>query len=197
MRNKSKAREITILALFTAILMIQSFVPGLGYIPIGPLHATIVQVTVILGGILFGIKMGTTLGFIWGLLSLLRSIMTPNILTPVIINPLISVVPRIMVGFISAYVFTLIIKKLPVSVSAMITGALGSILNTILFLGAIYLFAGQTYANAVGVDSQALLTTLMAIVTTNGVPEALISGVITPLIVLPIYHRVMSRQTEY
>ncbi len=197
MNKHYKTKELTILSLFTAILIIQSFVPGLGYIPIGPLHATIVQVTVILGGILFGIKMGTRLGLIWGILSSLRSILTPNIMTPIIINPLISVIPRICVGFLSAYLFYILIKKLPIAVSALITGAVGSILNTILFLGAIYLFAGASYANAIGVNHQALLSTLIAIVTTNGIPEALISAVITPLIMLPIYKRVTHEEVKY
>ncbi|MGY4104184.1 ECF transporter S component [Ignavigranum ruoffiae] len=188
-----ETQKMTILALFVAILIIQSFVPGLGYIPIGPLHATIVQVTVIIGGIFFGIKMGVTLGAVWGILSLLRSILTPNILTPVIMNPLISVLPRILVGLIASYVFIQLNKKMPVALSAAVAGALGSILNTILFLGAIYLFAAETYASALSIDVNVLFSTLLAIVGTNGVPEALVSGVLTPLIVSPIYQRVTSR----
>ncbi|WP_282920371.1 ECF transporter S component [Ignavigranum ruoffiae] len=191
--SHKETQKMTILALFVAILIIQSFVPGLGYIPIGPLHATIVQVTVIIGGIFFGIKMGVTLGAVWGILSLLRSILTPNILTPVIMNPLISVLPRILVGLIASYVFIQLNKKMPVALCAAVAGALGSILNTILFLGAIYLFAAETYASALSIDVNVLFSTLLAIVGTNGVPEALVSGVLTPLIVSPIYQRVTSR----
>lgn len=191
--SNKETHKMTILALFVAILIIQSFVPGLGYIPIGPLHATIVQVTVIVGGIFFGIKMGLTLGAVWGILSLTRAIVTPNILTPVIINPLISVVPRILVGLIASYVFIQLNKKLPLAISAAISGALGSILNTILFLGAIYLFAADSYASALSIDVNALFSTLLAIVATNGLPEAIVSGVLTPLIVSPIYNRVTSR----
>lgn len=192
-KRASNTRKITVLALFVAILIIQSFVPGLGYIPIGPLNATIIQITVILGGIFFGVKFGAILGLIWGVLSLTRSIVTPNILTPIIMNPLISVVPRLIVGFIAAYVFHKLKDKLPIMVNAAFVGALGSILNTILFLGAIYVFSADAYAEALSIDPDLLFNTLLAVVGTNGVPEAIVSGVLTPLIAAPLYQRVTSR----
>ena len=188
--GNAQTKKITILALFIAILIIQSFVPGLGYIPIGPLNATIIQVTVIVGGIFFGLKMGLTLGGVWGVLSLLRSVVTPNILTPVLMNPLISVLPRLLVGLVATYLFMQLNKKMSLFISAAVAGAVGSILNTILFLGAIYLFAAETYASALSIDLNLLLSTLIGIVGTNGIPEAIVSGILTPMLVVPLYDRV-------
>ena len=67
-RNKNVFR-MTIIAMLMAILIIQTFVPMLGYIPLGPINITIVHITVILAAILFGKKTGLVIGTVWGTLS--------------------------------------------------------------------------------------------------------------------------------
>lgn len=191
--GRRQTNRLTILGLFVAILMIQSFVPGLGYIPIGPLNATIVQVTVIVAGVFFGVRMGAISGCVWGSLSLIRSVLMPTIMTPVLLNPFVSILPRFLVGLIAAYLFKSLSKQFPLFLRGAIVGAVGSLLNTLFFLTAVYFFAADSYAQALGVDTTALLNLLVAVVVSNGLPEALVSGMLTPMIILPLYKRITQR----
>lgn len=75
MNKQTNVFKITILSMFLAILIAQTFIPMLGYIPLGPIDVTIVHVTVILVAVLFGPKMGSVLGTTWGLLSMIRAYM--------------------------------------------------------------------------------------------------------------------------
>ncbi|AZZ61266.1 ECF transporter S component [Oenococcus sp. UCMA 16435] len=54
MIHQTKAFHLAIMALFIAIVIIQNFVPLLGYIPIGPLSLTIIPITVIIAAVLLG-----------------------------------------------------------------------------------------------------------------------------------------------
>lgn len=68
MTRNSSAYKISILAILTALLMIQSFVPMVGYIYILPglPGVTTMHLTVIIGAIILGTRGGATLGAIWG-----------------------------------------------------------------------------------------------------------------------------------
>ena len=105
MNKKTDVFQLTILSMLLAILIAQTFIPMLGYIPLGPIDVTIVHITVILAAVLFGKKTGSIIGLAWGLLSMLRAYMQPTPFNVVFLNPLISVVPRLIVGWISAVVF--------------------------------------------------------------------------------------------
>ena len=54
--------------------------------------------------------------------------------------------------------------------------------NTILVMGLICLMFGDSYAAANNIASDALLGTIMFVVGTNGVAEAVIAGIITCVI---------------
>lgn len=195
MKKKSNVYQMTTISMLFAILIIQTFVPWLGYIPVGPIDATIVHVTVILAAVLFGSKTGLALGTSWGLLSMLRAAIQPTAFNVVFLNPLISVVPRLLVGWLSGVLFNVISQKLSRRWSYAITALFGTGLNTLLVLGGIYLFASETYAAAMGVPESALLAILGSIVATNGVIEMIISVIILPLIATPLA-RVIKHQNQ-
>lgn len=95
---------------------------------------------------------------------------------------LICFVPRILVGVVPYYVFRLIrkcIKKGSRSIGFAVAGVSGALTNTILVMGGIYLLFKDSYAEAIGVSAKAVLGIVMGIVGTNGIPEALVAGVIT------------------
>ena len=54
MQKQNHARKISILALFAAIIIIQNYVPLVGYIPVGMLEITTIHITVIVAAILLG-----------------------------------------------------------------------------------------------------------------------------------------------
>lgn len=184
MENKTK--QLTRLSLLIAVLVIQTFVPGIGYIPIGPIQATIIHITVIVGACLFGRKTGFVLGLSWGVLRMIKAMLMPDILSVVFINPLVSVLPRLLVGWISGIVADFLGRYFSTKVSYTLTGVIGSIVNTITVLTAIYFFAGESYANALGIPETALMATFIAAMGSNGVLEAVVSGILTPLLATPL-----------
>lgn len=186
MNKKTDVFQLTILSMLLAILIAQTFIPMLGYIPLGPIDVTIVHITVILAAVLFGKKTGSIIGLAWGLLSMLRAYMQPTPFNVVFLNPLISVVPRLIVGWISAVVFIFLSEKISDKISYAITAAIGTFANTFFVLGGIYLFASEAYAKALGIQESVLLGALGTIVATNGVIEIIASVIILPLVALPL-----------
>ncbi|WP_400245043.1 ECF transporter S component [Niallia sp. JL1B1071] len=189
MKKRNKTTRLVLLGLLTAIIIIQTFVPLLGYIPIGPLSLTIIQVTVIIAAIVLGTLDGAIIGGVWGLITFIRAFIYPtSILAPIIFtNPLISVFPRIMIGVVAGLLFYKVLKgRMNETLAMSISGVVGSLTNTILVMGFVYLFVREPYANAIGVNVEDLLPAILAIVGTNGIPEAIFSGIITPIIAKPL-----------
>ncbi|MBR5337410.1 MAG: ECF transporter S component [Lachnospiraceae bacterium] len=185
------------LALFSAIVILLAMVPGLGYIPIGVIKATTIHLPVIIGAILLGPKQGAFLGFIFGCTSFINNSINPSI-TSFCFSPLYSVgeihgnfmslvicfLPRILIGVVAYYVFAglkLLLKKKKggLTVSLAVAGVAGSMTNTLLVMNFIYFFFGQTYASVTGKSFDILYGVILGIIGTNGVPEAIVAGLIT------------------
>lgn len=172
-----------IAVLFVAILIIQAFVPWMGYIFLGPFgNVTIIHLTVIIAGILLGPLYGSVIGGVWGILSLVVTIIRPNILTPVFINPLVSVLPRILVGWFSALSFNALVKHFSDRVSLMITAAVGTLTNTVFVLLSILLFASKAFATALGIEESAVAVMFVASLGYNFVFEIIAAVIIVPII---------------
>jgi len=189
MNKKNKTFRIVILGMLSAIIIIQTTIPFLGYIPMGPLSLTIIQVTVIIAAIVLGMKDGAIVGGVWGMITFIRAFVAPTSpIAPLIFtNPLVSVLPRILIGVVAAYVFHRMLSgKLNETVRMSIAGVLGSLTNTILVLGLIYLLYREPYANFLKMDMEQLLPALLTIVATNGITEAILSGVLAPIISKPL-----------
>jgi uncharacterized membrane protein len=189
MNNKNKTFRIVLLGMLSAIIIIQTTIPFLGYIPIGPLSLTFIQVTVMIAAIVLGTKEGAIVGGIWGVITFIRAFVAPtSLIAPIVFtNPLVSVLPRILIGVVAAYVFhSLLRRKFNETVRMSVAGVLGSLTNTVLVLGFIYLFYREPYANFLKLDIEQLLPALLTIVATNGITEAILSGVLTPIISKPL-----------
>lgn len=189
MNKKNKTFRMVLLGMLSAIIIIQTTIPFLGYIPMGPLSLTIIQVTVIIAAIVLGTMQGAIVGGIWGIITFIRAFVAPtSIIAPIIFtNPLVSVLPRILIGVVAAYVFhRLLSGKLNETARMSVAGVLGSLTNTVLVLGFIYIFYGEPYANFLKLDMDQLLPALLTIVATNGITEAILSGVLTPIISKPL-----------
>ena len=169
------------IALFCAIIIVQNFVPFFGYIPVGPLNLTTIHVTVIIAAIVLGPRDGAIIGGVWGLITFIRAYVWPTspLATIVFVNPLVSVVPRILIGVVAGYAFIFLrnkIKKVPAMCVASI-------------LGLIYLlYRGQSQA-LYSLDVKALLPYLLGVIGTNGVPEAILAGIVGPAISVPLLSR--------
>lgn len=187
-------------AMLLAIEAIVCFTP-LGSLPLGPMVATLGMVPVILTAIILGTKAGTAMGFFAGLFSFCVWTFTPPSPVAFVFTPFYTVgsvhgnfwslvicfVPRILVGTVTGLCFSLFtrLKWLPVF-SYGISGILGSLVNTILVLGGIYLFFGQSYAAASNLPFELLLGAIGLSVLTNGIPEAVIGGLAAYAVCYPV-----------
>lgn len=164
-------------------------VPFLGYIPVGPFSIVIIQVTVVIAAILLGPKGGTWVGLTWGLINWVRAFVWPTspLALYVFVNPLVSVLPRLLVGLISGWLFQKMVAKRDPKVWQMsVAGVVGSVVNTVLVLGFIagMYYIGWLPLNKLNVTD--LMPWLLGIMATNGIPEAIMSGVLVPLIAKPL-----------
>ncbi|RYL92225.1 ECF transporter S component [Sporolactobacillus sp. Y61] len=181
--------RLVLLSIFTAIIILQNFIPFLGYIPVGPFSLTLIHITVIIAALVLGPLDGALVGGIWGLITFIRAYTFPTSpIAPIVFtNPLISVLPRVLIGLVAGYVY-LGLKKVKVFdwLSMVIAGVLGSLTNTILVLGLIYLFYRVPYANVLHMDVTKLLPALLMVVLTNGLAEAVAAGIISPAVAGPL-----------
>ncbi len=197
MKKNDNVFQMTVISMFLAILIIQTFVPVLGYIPLGVIDITIVHITVILAAVLFGSKTGVIIGASWGLLSMIRSYVQPSITNVFFQNPLVSVLPRLLVGFLSGLLFNLLKSKISERWAYSLTALVGTLVNTGLVLGSIYLFAAEAYANATGIPENAVLGALGTVIATNGVVEVIASMIILPLLAIPLAKVLERRNINY
>ena len=174
--KKLEVRKMAIVGVLASISIMLSMTP-LGFIPIGPTNATIMHIPVIIGAILEGPMVGITVGAIFGATSLLRAFTMPTITSFVLMNPLVSILPRVLIGVVAYYVYKLTVKLTKnVFVSGWITGVIGSLVNTIGVLGMTYILYGARYAEALGKSAATAKTVILTLIATNGIPEAIVGG---------------------
>lgn len=187
-------------AIFGAIICIMSFTPFLGYIPLGFTRATIIHVPVIIASLLMGPKKGGALGFLFGLTSFINNTINPTptsfVFTPFysigeisggIGSVIICFIPRILVGVIPHYVYKLVLrfvsestrKKGVSGIGLILAGISGALVNTLLVMNLIFVFFRDAYAQANDVAVSAVYTFILSIIGINGVPEAIVAGVLT------------------
>ena len=77
MNNSSKVHQITRVAILVAIIFLLAFTP-LGYLTIGPIAATTIQMPVIVGAVIMGPAAGAVLGFFFGLSAIIKVLTMPG-----------------------------------------------------------------------------------------------------------------------
>ncbi|MBR3768151.1 MAG: ECF transporter S component [Clostridia bacterium] len=197
-KRKDKVKDQVILALFTAIVLLLAFTP-IGLIDLPIIKATILHVPVIIGSVILGPKKGAFLGFVFGLTSIIKNTTAPSILS-FAFSPFIPVlgldkgspwavvicfIPRILVGVVPYFVVKGIEKfskkenKGLRAVGTTVAAVVGAFTNTVLVMGMIYLVFKEPYAAANNIPVETVLTVILGVVGTNGVPEAIAAAVIT------------------
>jgi len=110
--HNSKIRQMTVYAMFFAIITLMSFVPSLGFITIGPVSFTLIPAVVIICAFTTGWKGGLFSGLAFGLFSMILSYMAA--VTPWDIefqNPLVSILPRAVFGLVAGLIAEFVMKK--------------------------------------------------------------------------------------
>lgn len=182
--TKFSTRQLAVIGMLSSISIILG-VTGLGFIPVPPVKATIMHVPVIIGAILEGPVVGAMVGLIFGIFSVVQSIIEPTPVSFVFMNPLVSVLPRVLIGLTSYYIYK-IVKLKSKSLGIAVGAAVGTLTNTIGVLGMIYLIYLGPYAKALNLSLSAAKKGIIAVAVTNGIPEIILSMIIVVSVVTAI-----------
>ncbi|MFI3229504.1 MAG: ECF transporter S component [Bacillota bacterium] len=178
----SKSKLIAIHALLTAIMMLFIFVP----ITIGVLQLAFIPIiAVIISALILGWKHGALSGAIFGVISFVSAFVQPTILSLAFYNPLVSIVPRILIGitvYFSALAIKKIVPKCPDIVRYAVASAVGVLTNTTLVLGMILLFHFGTDFSGLVIGWEWIVATISG----NFIIEIIVCTIVTPSIVMAL-----------
>ncbi|MCY6356284.1 ECF transporter S component [Clostridium sp. ZS2-4] len=183
-KRKIDTKKLTTLAMLSAISAILGFTP-LGIIPIPPVPATIMHIPVIIAAVLEGPVLGAIMGLIFGILSVIRAVTTGNVLLVAYLNPLVSVVPRILIGVGAYYAYKFMPAK-NVSIKVGAAAALGTLINTVGFLGMMFLLYAEPFAKANKIAVDTVGKFILGIGITHGIPEIIVAVIITVGVIMAV-----------
>ena len=166
-------RRLTTIALLGAIAAVLSLTP-FGYIQMGLIRITFMHVPVIIAAVIEGPLAGAIVGFIFGISSLVSNLSGP--LAPVFLNPMVSIVPRILIGLVAAYVYK-------ATKSAALSAAAGTVTNTVGVLSMIYFVAAQQFTQIKGITMGNLGKVLLGTAASNGIMEAVVAVILVSAII--------------
>ena len=193
--KKKDTRWMVSVALMAAIVILLANTP-LGMIQLPIIKATTVHIPVIIGAILLGPLAGAILGGVFGVCSLISNTMAPTLLsfafspflsTTGLIGAVkaiwVSVGCRILIGIAAGWLWILLKRiKLNQIIALILTGFVGSMVNTITVMGSIYLLFAQQYAQAKDVAVTAVWGLVMGTITASGIPEAIAAAILVAVI---------------
>ena len=182
--SSSKTRRLVLIGALGGISIFLG-VSGLGLIRLPIFSLTIMHVPVIIGALLEGPVVGISVGLIFGLFSMYQNITAPGLTSFIFWNPIVALIPRMLIGIVAYYSFKLLKSKIKsTGLCAGIAAILGTLTNTLGVLGLTYILYLDRYAQAREISREAVAGTLLTIGITNGVPEAIVSALITiPIVV--------------
>ena len=183
-KSSSKTRRLVLIGALGGISIFLG-VSGLGLIRLPIFSLTIMHIPVIIGALLEGPVVGISVGLIFGLFSMYQNITAPGLTSFIFWNPIVALIPRMLIGIVAYYSFKLFKSKIKnTGVCAGIAAVLGTLTNTIGVLGLTYILYLDQYAQAREISREAVAGTLLTVGLTNGIPEAIVSALITIPIVL-------------
>ncbi|WP_195971288.1 ECF transporter S component [Clostridium thermobutyricum] len=183
-RSHLSVRQLVVVGMLSGITIFMGLT-GLGFIPIPPVKATIMGVPVIIGALIEGPMVGALVGLVFGIFSIYQAISAPVLTSFMFYNPIIAIVPRVLIGVIAYLVYKALKNKfkkdgIPIVISAVV----GSFVNTVGVLGLTYLIYLDKYAHTFGISVNAAKGAIALVGVTNGIPEAIVCALITLPVVL-------------
>lgn len=196
MRSK-RVKWLTFDAMALALIMLLTLVPFLGYIPIGPLSITILHIPVLIFAYFGGLKRGWLYGLMFGVLSLIRCLYPPHgVLDAYFINPFISILPRVLFGFLAGAVFEFVrrIPDLRIRSAVLIVAAgILTVIHTLMVMGMLAAFNLRDIE--LDNNNTPFLTLLGVTMLTGSLPECAAAMLVAPPVILslqPVFDRLMN-----
>ena len=195
----TKTLKLAVCALLLAIMLVMGLVPGLGFIPTPVAGIVIIQVPVILASYFLGYKGGMFFGLVFGITSIINCFIQPDVFAAIIMNAggiktiglmiICLVIPRVLIGLTTRATYDLVSRFDKTRLLSMgLSAFIGTLTNTVFFLGAFYLFAREACMTGFGAATEkALFDMMLGVVTFNGVIEAVTSVVLCTAIGQALY----------
>ena len=174
------ARKITLTGMLSAIMILINFA-GLGALQFIFARITILHIPVIIGSYIGGLYVGVPLGALFGLLSMYNTVSAPGVLSFCFLNPLVSIVPRILIA-VSTCAVKRATQKLNTRLSITLSAAAGSATNTIFVLLALLAFYPDILASIAGNVPNALMVVIGSMFVAGGTGEAAVAVLLSNLI---------------
>lgn len=186
MKTKIKTRELVLLGLLTAILLLMSYTP-LGYLNIGPLAISFNVIPVAIAAVTLGPVGGAVVGAVFGLTSFFQCIGIGGTSAMGVIlfdiNPVLAFiqrfVPRLLDGFLLGFIFKGVRKVSNTYVSCAVTGFFSAFLNTVFFMSALVILFGNTEYMQTAMGGKNVFAYICTAVGINAVWEMIASTIIT------------------
>ncbi|MCF7925028.1 MAG: ECF transporter S component [Candidatus Izimaplasma sp.] len=163
-----RVKEITLTAVLTALIIVLGLVPNLGYISVSPMVGfTIIHIPVFIGAYFGGRYVGGFLGFIFGLTSFIVALTRPvGALDPIFTNPLVSILPRFLVGFFAVDVLMFLKRKIKNSYLADgLYFALMTFIHSVLVITLLYIAGiNYWYLDVYGIAEQITRSDTLAVI---------------------------------
>ena len=183
----SRNKKLALTGAFSALVIVLGST-NLGMIPIGPAASiSLLQIPVILIVLLTGLPEGLFVGAVFGILSLVRAAISPSgALDPLFVNPLCSVLPRMIIAVIAWGLWKGLknIPHLPKMISAGVVGFITTVCHTLLVIGAVYIFEGAGVKEAMGGMGYFALIGALSF---NAILEALASTIVCIAVYAGLY----------
>ena len=199
-KQSDRIRRMVISAMLSAITAVLTFTP-IGMIPLPPPlpSATMVHIPVLVAALVEGPAVGLIVGLVFGVCSLIRAWEVGMVgLTLFFRNPLVSILPRLLVPLAAVGIWLLwkkFVRQNAVTdkLGAALSAAVGTIANTVLCLGMIVLIYGADLTAmlnemiAAGNADAAYLNNagawlVAAVGLPNGIAETIVAVIIVPMI---------------
>lgn len=196
--RRTDLRWMTGTALMMAITIVLGNTP-LGLITLPFLTATTLHIPVIIATLTLGLGSGLLTGLVFGVQSFFNSFTSASFFGPFFINPLISVLPRLLFP-VFVYAIAQGVKRLTAAFDRrhicayLLSSALGTVLHTAMVMGMMYLLNGDAISrmisNGAGVPQviaeRGAGLGILALAVANGVPEMIVACVIAPVVVMAL-----------
>lgn len=236
---KLETKNLTTVGILGSIVIMLGLTP-LGFIPLGMLSITSLHIPVIIAGILQGPVVGGLVGMIFGFFSLFNAMTRPGPISFVFYNPLISILPRILIGVVTGLIYKalkdkdnnklrlfmnifwsviviilsyvtiksfmsevalinkifsviflliactmlyLSVKNKKANFAIAVSSFMGTLTNSGLVLGLIYILYAQKYAEAIGISPDLAAKTIFSAFVTNAIPEAIVAILVASAVV--------------
>lgn len=181
--DRTKLKRFTAASLLVGMVLLLGFTP-IGLIPLGFINVTILCIPVIIGTLLMGLRTGLLLGFAFGTVSLINLLgPRPSALAAALLgaSPALAVImcylPRLLLPLAAHYAyhaFSVRNEKL-----GYVAGSIaGSLTNTVLYLGLMFVFYLLT-----GLDAQKVALLIGGTGLVAGSAEAAVAAIVVPPIV--------------